>query len=276
MNEAKSIQKTRRRGERAMAVLLLTVALVVAAWELLAWRSNRPLDVMGEDTRFDNFIPSLAEWHVEAVEMPPDPQQIHIVAFTMRKRYPRGAVDRSPVQTRLVHGYNMRDCMRIKGYTVELLRDTRNGDGLPMQIWELKSSTGDRSVWVTTMLESTRLAATNVDVRSIPFPRVGTPKAGGGPVRGLTWESLRHPIRSLRNFFRARWNAARCDVATFLKLRQPAWVSGRLFTFVSSANLPKTKVAGVGDLTPHVINAHMAWHKAARDYLRSVQHGLFI
>jgi hypothetical protein len=139
--------------------------------------------------------------------------------------------------------------MRIKGYDVELLNDTRqtvtvegNGESSSadrsssqFQIWKLTSSTGDVSVWVTSMIRAYDLSETSVDVRSMAFPRVNVPDAQGWFPRGFTWAGLRHPIHNTKRFFRAKWNASRCDWLTFLGLRRPAWASENVLTLVSSS-----------------------------------------
>lgn len=259
-----------RSGEKVMAGVLLAAAILVAAWEVMAWRSRRPQDPMGMEERFAGFSPGLSGWYAEELESPSDPLQLNIVSYSLRKSYPSSAEERAPVLVRLVHGYNMRDCMRIKGYEVALLLDGRadaednrlRRGGLPTQVWQLTDPVGETSIWVTTMLEGTAFGATDTDVRAMPFPRVGTPDAVGWAPQGVSWESLRHPIRGLRRFLWSRWNAARCDWLTFLRLRKPAWASGELLTLVSFGSLPRD--AGPESrarATAHVSAAHAGFHR---------------
>jgi hypothetical protein len=91
------------------------------------------------------------------------------------------------------------------------------------------------------------------DVRSMPFPRVATPDDPRWKPEGLTWASLRHPIREIRTRLRARWNSSRTDVLTFLRLRRPAWASEELLTLVSCSLTPLEEPAAeeqwINDLT---------------------------
>ncbi len=197
---------------------------------------------------------------------------------------------------RLVHGYNMVDCMRIKHYDVKLLADTRDGlqDGdlslwrrdalvelgqrpnsqlptpnaqrltpnapsafpLPVQIWKLESSNSDRSVWITTMLKAADFAVTSVDTRDMAFPKVGTPDDPSWAPSGLKWSSLRHPIRNARLALRARWNASRADIWTFLRLRQPAWASDEMLTMVTEYRGPSIEEGNEEAVARHVLQAH--------------------
>lgn len=194
------------------------------------------------------------------------------------------------VLVRLVHGYNMRDCMRIKGYEVQeldfekpegetedrRLKTADNGDGIsglreelsgsqvdesgrggltppmiyrekiesglqssvsslqssPTQLWLLTSPSGDTSLWLSGMLRAGDFSGLNLSVTDMPFPRVGTPTDPNWIPRGLTWQSLRHPIRNFKFMINAKWNGARCDLLTFLRLRKPAWASDDALTLL--------------------------------------------
>ena len=81
---------------------------------------------------------------------------------------------------------------------------------------------GDVSIWVTIMLRAGDMSATDTDIRSLQFPRVGIPDEPDWVPRGLSWRSLRHPLG----------NGSRHDVLTFLHLRQPVWASDELLSFV--------------------------------------------
>ena len=145
---------------------------------------------------------------------------------------------------RLVHGYNMRDCMRIKGYEVELVADTRDTPNSPInqssnqpspgryQLWRLVSETGDVSIWSTVMLRAGDFSETGVDCRSMAFPRIGIPDDPRWMPEGITVKSFRHPVRNFRMMLRAKWNKSRRDLGTFLRLKQPAWASDEMLTLV--------------------------------------------
>ena len=192
----------------------------------------------------------------------------------------------------------MCDCMRIKGYEVELIEDRRletgdwrlddrssssgippppfpsptindytNNSFFPHQLWRLTSSTGDVSIWAITMIRAVDFTATDIDTRDMSFPRVGVPDAQGWAPRGLSLKSLRHPIQNGRKFLRAKWNASRCDLLTFLGLRQPAWASDEVLTLVSSMFVHGA--ATEEEITRHVLNAHASMADEYRAWRQS-------
>lgn len=290
--------------EGLVAALLISCVSLVLVWEVLSARSGFRASVAPDiKNRLAGFVPSVPGWSVREVPVPYSPDEPNIAAYEFTRSSPQSG-DPDRVFVRLVHGYNMRDCMRIKGYQVDLMRDHRPqtldlrpgtvdlrretldlgpeslnheagtadtrpevgtngpkdrsmvygpGSGvshdsesgvcslqsgvsfLPYQLWRVTSSTGDASLWITTMLRASDFAPTDIDVCSMPFPRVGTPDALDWNPRGLTLRSLLHPIRNFRLFLRAKWNAARCDWRTFLRLRPPAWVNDELLTLVTVA-----------------------------------------
>ena len=243
-----TLQQKRWPREAVVAVLLVTCVLIVGFWEIMAGRKRggfEPFQLTAED--FRGFSPILKDWSVRALKVTSDPAEPNILAYRLDPKDQRVGMPPS-VLVRLVHGYNMCDCMRIKEYSVELLNDTRQvsleeGRGglvtadepaSQLQIWKLTSSTGDTSIWVTSMIRAYNLTETSVDVRSMAFPRVNVPDAQGWFPRGFTWSSLRHPVRSTRQFLQAKWNASRCDWLTFLGLRRPAWASEDVLTLVAS------------------------------------------
>ena len=263
----------------------------------------------------------------------------------------------TPILVRLAHGYNMPDCMRIKGYKVELVREEgdrspgisdqssvitdqwagngredilqkatkvtkpgfaqklRRGDpaeavgsedkefeqkiakgttqGRPesgirnpassiqhpasslqppasstlrLQIWRLTNSLGERSIWVTGMLRAGDFGGLDADVRSVPFPKIGVPDDPEWNPQGLTWSSLRHPARNLGWFLRAKWNNARCDWATFLRLRRPAWASGERLTLVSAMQGRAVEAGDEEAAVRQVLAAHRVIHAALREW----------
>jgi hypothetical protein len=256
------------------AVVLIASALLLAFWQIMAYRSTRPwapFELTAAD--FETFNLSIADWDVERKPPGSDPLQpdILVLRLTPRDASATGAAA-LPVQVRLMHGYNMRDCMRIKGYTVDLLADARRPEAEPdapggarYQLWGLTSGGGEESIWVTSMLRAGDLAMTGLDTRAMPFPRIGTPDDPRWVPEGLTLRSLRHPIRNTRWFLRAKWNNARADLLTFLKLRRPAWGSDEILTLVSTA-VPGPEAAG---LQSAVARQVLAAHRAVYAQLRT-------
>lgn len=260
------MQTNKAGGWRQWAVPLLLAACVaiVAFWEIMAARSRRPFmpfEMGVED--FRGFAPSSPLWSVRPLSIPPDPVEPNIVAYEVR-RVPGEAGGRSaaPVLVRLVHGYNMCDCMRIKGYRVELIetvgrRDEPASGRAPFrQVWRLTSSTAEVSIWITGMIRAGDFGETDVDVRSLAFPRIGIPDDPSWLPRGITWSSLRHPIRNARLALRAKWNSSRCDLATFLGLRQPAWADDELLTLVATGEGASVKREDEPRVTESVLAAY--------------------
>ena len=286
--------------------VLLAGMVLVAFWEIMANRSRdpfRPFTITAED--FRTFSPSSSGWSFKSFPVSCTPSEPNILAFKVVNSGNNASVTGlyhvsrityhdTPILVRLVHGYNMADCMRIKGYKVELMGEQRakskaqsaglgtrrngntekrrNGSGslepgtqnselatsiqeessgrLPcdartqnpassiqypgfppqadfrrgrmrqwstppadrsqvlnhIQIWRLTSGSGDVSIWVTSMIRAGDFSLTDVDVRSMPFPRVGVPDDPGWFPRGFTWSSLRHPVKEFGLFMRAKWN----------------------------------------------------------------------
>ena len=288
------------RSERWVAALLILCAVVVAFWEIMSNRSRRPFqafEITAAD--FADFAPQSDGWQYERLPVHDDPVEPNILAYRVRRsedgdprsderdpalRAPRSAFRNSPVLVRLVHGYNMRDCMRIKGYEVELIADTRPTASSPppkspmnpmqpmhpisknLQAWRLTYSTGDRSIWVTSMLRVGDFARTGIDTRSMAFPRVGIPDNPGWFPRGMSWRSLRHPIQNFRLFLRARWNASRCDWLTFLGLRQPAWASDELLTLVVASQAGSGSVSRDAEALEDAIGVFEMIHGELREW----------
>jgi hypothetical protein len=250
-------------ARHAVPALLIACVLVVLFWEVMAHRSARPFapfDLTAAD--FAGFEPRLAGWQVRPVPVATnDPVEPNIFAL-------RAVRAGAAYGVRVVHGYNMPMCMKIKGYTTEEFGVQGSGfrmgeggeehsesaagipaEGSPLnpeprtpnleptpearpQLWRVVSSVGDVSVWVTSMIRAGDFRVTAVDCRSMPFPRATVQEDPGWIPRGLSWSSLRHPVAGLRTYLRSRWNTSRSDLATFLRLRQPAWASEELLTLV--------------------------------------------
>ena len=207
--------------------LLIFCTVLVGFWETMAYRSAKPFRPFGlTEQDFADFHPSSARWSfrgVPSVEF--DRSAPNLLSFAATS--PGG----NAVVVRLVHGYNMPMCMKIKGYECAILRN-----GAPdrdNQVWRLVSGSGETSVWITALIRSGDFGRTDTDDRSIAFPRIAARDDPNWLPRGLTAESLKHPIRNFRIAFRARWNNARCDIATFLRLRQPAWAAENVLVLVA-------------------------------------------
>ncbi len=228
-----------------LSILILGCALLVAGWQLLALYARRgmePLQITSAD--FADVGLDIPGWRSTKLATPHDPLAPTIAAYRLTR-----SGDATRLLVRLVHGYNMVDCMRIKHYDVgraEIGENLKPGIGIgeggipqttnnqqrsTLQWWEL-SKGGESAVWVTAMLAGSDLGYTGKDTRSMSFPRVGTPDAASWNPTGLSWRSLRHPIRNGRQVLRARWNSSRSDIWVFLRLRRAAWVSDKDLTLV--------------------------------------------
>ena len=263
----------RPHGERAIALLLVVCILIVAFWMLAAWHASRgfaPLRL--SDADFAGFMPHSEQWQSRVVYVKSSPIEPTIIAYELRPVIPAGADvipgEDAPVLVRIVHGYNMVDCMRIKHFGVDLL-DTNLEDwkvfeagtgavpGLPpMQVWRLREPREPARVWVSSMLSATDFSGTAVDTRDMAFPRIGTPDDPAYRPAGLRWRSFRRPIYNFRMYLRSRWNASRMDVLTFLRLRQPAWASDVLLTMVSEYRGRDAADRSDAEMQRHVKRAH--------------------
>ena len=242
-------------------MLLVLCTLSVAFWIVAARYSSRsfkPFALTAADLA--GFQPEIEGGAIRALPLAAvDPAEPNIASYIIDREGQQG------LGVRLVHGYNMPMCMKIKGYTVLSVTNGIPGKAaVPVQVWRVVSSTGDTSIWVTTMLRSGDFAATSDDVCSMAFPRVDIPDDPGWVPRGVTRESLKHPIEGLRKAARARWNASRTDWMTFLRLRQPAWASEELITYVSRSFGPVPQSS-----EPAVIRDVMAGHLTVLNELQT-------
>ena len=260
-------------------MVLVACVAMVGFWEWMSSRGGVDTDAFGlVSASFAEFLPSPPGWQTESLRVSRDPIEPNIKALKMSR--PSAPGDRGPVLVRLVHGYNMVDCMRIKGYQVDLVEDRRHearagapsetGGRHPLrvQIWRLTSSAGDVSLWVTSMLRAVDFSLTDTDTRSMAFPRVGTPDDPSWIPRGLTSESLKNPVSGIRLFLRAKWNASRCDPMVFLGLRRPAWASDEMLTLVSATSEIAPTVSE-SDMMAHVLDAHAALYGELLAWRRS-------
>jgi hypothetical protein len=234
---APTLEPCRWREWIVPGILLLCVALT-GAWQLMARASRRPFgpfDLTAAD--FRGFQPALKGWASRMVPVSTnDPVEPNIVALEVQRAGRTSLV-------RLVHGYNMPTCMRIKSYGVALIPEgppdpARRALRDPVQVWRLTAPNGEVSIWATTMLRAGDFAALDEDIRSMAFPRIDGPEDPHWIPRGITRETLRHPLASFKAWFRARWNSSRTDWLTFLRLRQPAWASEERLSFVVRSLVP--------------------------------------
>ena len=261
--------------------LLVTCTLLVAFWIVASQRNARPFKAFNLTySYFVGYCPEVRGAMVKPLVVSTnDPAEPNIAAYGIGWGEGGGS---ARIAIRLVHGYNMPMCLKIKGYRVDPLGEagkqvaqllgcqvvgasqernlsTQQPDNrLPVQLWRVTSSVGDVSIWVTTMIRSEDFAVTREDVTSMAFPRVDTPDDPNWVPRGFTREDLKHPIQSIRLWVRARWNASRTDWLTFLRLRQPAWASEELITYVSRSMQPEVTPSTEADVIRQVLSAHAA------------------
>jgi hypothetical protein len=264
-----------RRDKRFAAVLIVCI-LLVAFWEIMANLSRRPFQpfqITAAD--FSNFEPAPGRWDIRPVAVHQSRIEPNILAYALRRRpgapEPPGGAPFGTAFVRLVHGYNMPDCMRIKRFKVELLDDRRKPGGeaqggldgrapspaaMRVQVWRLTSELGDVSVCVTSMMRVGDFDETDDDVRSMAYPKIGTPDDPSWLPRGMTWSSLKHPIRNFGLLVRAKWNNAHCNVAAFLRLKQPATACDDLLTLVSTSTETTVKPEQEAAALAGVLEAH--------------------
>lgn len=247
---------------RFPGLIVLTCAMIVIAWQLagiMAQRKGDDFSLQADD--FDSFELKLDGWQVRQLEIMPTSMEVNLLGYRLTPVKDFSLTEgtkNTKVLVRLVHGYNMRDCMRIKGYeVVELttentknteevsgqevqgseslrsLRSLRETSSSPSpQLWRLTSGSGDASLWLSEILRAGDFSPTGESVTDMPFPRVGVPTDPNWMPKGLTLRSFRHPIRNLKFTMNAKWNGSRCDLLTFLGLRKPAWASEDSLTFL--------------------------------------------
>ncbi len=232
MNTDQSQQAAGRSGNAAAIIILASIG-VALFWQIMALRSSAAVEgFVLTAADFADYEPSYPGYTVVSVPVSSRPTEPNIVAYRLQAQSSRN----KRAFVRLLHGYNMRDCMRYKDYQVDLLEDDTipgNGIAARVQIWRLTDPGGEQALWMTSMLRASDFTPLDIDTRSMPFPSIGVPVDPGWSPRGLTRDSLRRPLYNLRMFMRTKWNNARRDLATFLRLRRPAWASAEVLTLVS-------------------------------------------
>lgn len=268
--------KAGSRRDRMVATTLIVCIAVVAFWEIMAHRSDRafsPFELVADD--FVAFRPTCAGWDVEFVPVNPDPVEPNILMYVLRSDRSSAFLKQRPLVQRLVHGFNLVDCMVEKGHRVELFASTREGDGgegverlppavlnsgTPLQVWRVVSPTGDAAVWLSTMLRAGDFAATDVDTRAMPFPRVPFPEHAGWTPRGFTKEGLKHPVQGLKKYFKYKWNSSRGDFLTMIDLKQEEWASENDLTLVTLSDGASVKPEDVDAIIAEMFAVHFEMH----------------
>ena len=249
--------KSHRRRDWIVPGILLLCVILTGIWELMAQASRRPFgpfDLTAAD--FRGFQPVMEGRLSRMVPVATnDPAEPNIVAMEVRAG---GQV----TLVRLVHGYNMPTCMRLKSYEITLIPDgsptlpPRRPLEAPVQVWRLISPDGATSIATTTLLKAGDFSALNEDIRSMAFPRVDSPDDPHWIPRGITRETFRHPAAAGRAWFRSRWNSSRTDLLTFLRLRQPAWASEERLSFVVASLKPPVTPANESAVIREVLSVH--------------------
>lgn len=280
-----SYSTTESRDRRVGVLMVILVGLAILFLGLSALH-RRPRDAFELNAAsFEGFNPGLDGWMLEKRPIGNDPSEPNILCYRVT---PMGmtAGARSPMSLRLVHGYNVRDCMRIKGYAVEEMGSPRTAARGPEpsgfrastssvpgralspvpqhsdgQLWRMVSPAGVTSLWATAMLRADTFEATDRDVRSMPFPRAGVPDDPDWSPGGITVEGLRHPAENARKVVRAKWNASRSDWLTFLGLRRPAWVQVEWLTLVVASEGPGTDATTLKAVQSAFVAQLMAWER---------------
>ncbi len=216
---------------------------------LLAYSSRQPFKAFTlSANHFRTLTPSIPGWKIESLPIQtPDPAEPNIVTYLVTvppspASLPKPAVlpvSHQHFQVRLVHGYNMPMCMKIKGYSVEPVSDSMQpapdgqSSNYRIQTWKLTSDAGEVSYWLTTMIQADDFSPSGQDICRMAFPRVDIPDDPNWTPDGISMEDLRHPLQAMHRWYRTRWNAARMDLLTFLRLKQPAWASHEQLSYVT-------------------------------------------
>lgn len=276
--------RTQRHRERWIATVLVFCIAIVGFWEVMAHRSDRPFtpfELIASD--FDSFEPISTRWFIESLPVRLDPIEPNVLMCRLRPQvHPSDSVAfTQPMLLRLVHGFNLVDCMVEKGHTVELLASTRTDErfeggirlpdaislsGQKVQVWRVVSPVGDVSLWVSTMLRAGDFEQTNVDTRAMPFPRVPYPERVGWTPRGLTLEGIKHPVQGLKKYMEYKWNSARGDVLTLIELKQEAWASEDELTLVTMSIGPSIDRDAEQQVLHELLSAHVDLHRQLKKW----------
>lgn len=220
----------RSLGHRIASIITALCILTVAAWELAIFRAKTITPTAPLSPA--QFAGLKFEWQgaqAKPLSLQFDDSQANLLVMSVPLSDTNG--NTRHVTLRLVHGYNMRDCMRIKGYQVTQRSSVATNH--PIESWELISSGGDRSVWLTAMVRSSDFSYMPISVTELEFPRVGIPDERDWEFKGATEASAKHPVQNLKNLIRAKWNGARANPGTFLRIQPPAHPSSAVLTLIA-------------------------------------------
>lgn len=218
------------RRERWVGLVLLACILVVMAWTFAAWRARQPLPpYITQPALFDAFRLEIPGWTSHRTRLPDSPYEANLLVCRLRSEaYP-------DVLVRLVHGYNMPNCMRLKGCAVEPLPAPGGRAGREVQAWQVVSALGDTNLWLTTVVAATNFAPAAIDIRDMPFPGTDFTFADGWHPTGFSLADLRRPFHSLRRFLTAAWHSSQRDPGVMLKWNAPPRPSDEWLVLIVAA-----------------------------------------
>lgn len=245
--------------ERVARRMVAATVIIVLLWQVAILLARRSPETAALDpTRFKNFRLQLGAEPTQPVELAFDDAQVNLLVHhaLLPAPDPKHAPARAII--RLVHGFNVRDCMRIKGYRVTAL--THAATNRSIELWEMVSPGGETSVWATALIRADDFSLVHKSVTELAFPRVGIPDDQTWEFHGLSRDSLRHPIRNFSNLVREKWNSARADLLTFLKVKPSARPSSSLLTLIVVATpLQQTPFSTLpsqlNDVVREIVNA---------------------
>lgn len=88
------------------------------------------------------------------------------------------------------------------------------------------------------------------------FPRIEIPDDPHWVPRGLGIDDLKHPVVSFNRWYHSRWDGARWDIRTFLRLRQPARTSEEFLSYITRIDGLSDNVAKIEDVQT-LLKIHM-------------------
>jgi hypothetical protein len=232
--------------QRLIPWLIFTCTLAVALWLILAHHSKKPFEPFSLTTNdLLEFMPNIDGWtftNIPVTSVDPAEPNIMTLEAILHKNSAASGIPPSSAAIRLVHGYNMPMCMKIKGYTVDpvQLAFTDTNSTMQTQFWRVTSSLGESTYWLTTMIRASDFTPTGEDICKMAFPRVDIPDDPRWIPSGFTKEDLLHPISAFKRWSHARWNASRTDLPTFLRLKQPSWASHEQLSFITISRADKS------------------------------------
>lgn len=211
--------------------ILVAICLVVAAvWYFLASRDVifTPFKLSQKD--FNDFDPVIFNEKPERINLPVSAVEPNIVGYL----YKGGSLNFQPFIVRLIHGYNMPECMRLKGYTVENIGKKCLNSGLKLEYWKLTSTIADTYLWVTAQLKSSDFSPSDSSTRDMIFPRMSLWDNPSWEPQGFVLSDLKHPFTALKRLVNRKWSNARCNLLVFLKLKKHPWASEEELTLVGA------------------------------------------